>query len=65
MKGYSDTHARGHSKFDRVLSAVPLLRPQADGGAWLHRLIKAALLDEEGRALDGALLTVASAYEPV
>ncbi|WP_427026304.1 indolepyruvate oxidoreductase subunit beta family protein (plasmid) [Aureimonas ureilytica] len=65
VKGYSDTHARGHSKFDRVLSAVPLLRPHADGGAWLHRLIKAALLDEEGKALDGALLTVASAYEPV
>ncbi|KQT83841.1 indolepyruvate oxidoreductase subunit beta family protein [Aurantimonas sp. Leaf443] len=64
VKGYSDTHARGHSKFDRVLSAVPLLRGQADGGAWLHRLIKAALLDEEGKALDGALLTVASAYEP-
>ncbi|WP_082666508.1 indolepyruvate oxidoreductase subunit beta family protein [Aureimonas sp. AU4] len=62
VKGYSDTHARGNAKFDRVLSAVPILRRQADGGAWLRRLIKAALLDEEGKALDGALLTVASAW---
>ena len=26
VKGYSDTHARGESKFDRVIGAVPLLR---------------------------------------
>ncbi len=64
VKGYSDTHARGNSKFDRVLTAVPTLRPQAEGGAWMERLIKAALLDEEGKALDGALLTVASAFDP-
>jgi indolepyruvate ferredoxin oxidoreductase beta subunit len=44
---------------------VPVLLPHADGGAWLRRLVAAALLDEDGRALDGALLTVKSAYEPV
>ena len=58
VKGYSDTHARGLSKFDRVLSAVPLLKDRADGGAWLDRLISAALKDENGDALDGALKTV-------
>jgi indolepyruvate ferredoxin oxidoreductase, beta subunit len=60
VKGYSDTHARGLSKFDRVLSAVPQLEKRADGGQWLGRLIKAALLDEEGTALDGALKTIAT-----
>jgi indolepyruvate ferredoxin oxidoreductase beta subunit len=60
VKGYSDTHARGLSKFDRVLSALPMLAKRPDGGAWLARLIKAALLDEEGSALDGALKTVAT-----
>jgi len=60
VKGYSDTHARGLSKFDRVLSALPLLAPREDGAAWLRRLKQAALLDEDGIALDGALRTVAS-----
>jgi indolepyruvate ferredoxin oxidoreductase beta subunit len=58
IKGYSDTHARGLSKFDRVLSATPLLLKRADGGAWMDRLISAALKDENGDALDGALNTV-------
>jgi indolepyruvate ferredoxin oxidoreductase, beta subunit len=60
VKGYSDTHARGLSKFDKVLSAVPMLTPREDGGEWLARLIKAALADEEGKALDGALQTIAT-----
>jgi indolepyruvate ferredoxin oxidoreductase beta subunit len=62
VKGYSDTHARGQSKFDRVLSAVPMLSGRPDGAAWLRRLRQAALLDEDGIALDGALKTVASVY---
>ncbi|WP_262269960.1 indolepyruvate oxidoreductase subunit beta family protein [Microvirga yunnanensis] len=62
VKGYSDTHARGQSKFDRVLSAVPMLTGRPDSAAWLRRLRQAALLDEEGLALDGALKTVASIY---
>jgi len=60
IKGYSDTYARGQSKFDKVLSAVPLLAPRSDGGDWLRRLREAALLDEDGKALDGALQTVAT-----
>lgn len=60
VKGYSDTHARGLSKFDRVLSALPLLRDREDGADWLRRLKQAALLDESGIALDGALKTVAT-----
>lgn len=60
IKGYSDTHARGHSKFDRVISAVPLLSTRSDGADWLRRLRDAALLDEDGIALDGALKTIAT-----
>ena len=60
VKGYSDTHARGLSKFDRVLGAVPLLAPRSDGADWLRRLRDAALMDEGGIALDGALKTIAT-----
>ena len=60
IKGYSDTHARGESKFDRVIGAVPLLAPRADGADWMRRLRDAALMDENGIALDGALKTVAT-----
>ncbi|MEP0696741.1 MAG: indolepyruvate oxidoreductase subunit beta family protein [Nitratireductor sp.] len=63
IKGYSDTHQRGLSKFDRVLSAAPLLAPRDDGGDWLRRLREAALKDEDGSALDGAIKTVRSFAE--
>ena len=58
IKGYSDTHARGLTKFDRVLSAVPLLATRADAGQWMKRLITAAVKDEDGKVLDGVLATV-------
>jgi indolepyruvate ferredoxin oxidoreductase beta subunit len=60
VKGYSDTHARGESKFERVLSAVPVLAARDDGGEWMRRLRDAALMDENGIALDGALKTIAT-----
>jgi indolepyruvate ferredoxin oxidoreductase, beta subunit len=60
VKGYSDTHARGLSKFDRVMSAIPRLATREDGPAWLDRLKRAALADETGVALDGVLKTVAT-----
>ncbi len=60
IKGYSDTHERGISKFDRVLSAVPLLGARDDAGQWIDRLISAALKDEDGTVLDGALNTLKS-----
>ncbi len=63
IKGYSGTHARGQSKYDRVLSAVPLLAMREDGGQWIDRLIAAALKDEDGAALDGALRTVQALAE--
>jgi indolepyruvate ferredoxin oxidoreductase beta subunit len=62
VKGYSDTHARGQSKFDRVLAATPMLVGKPDGAIWMQRLRQAALLDEDGTALDGALMTIESIY---
>ena len=56
----SDTHARAHSKFDRVLSALPILKGRPDAADWLRRLREAALKDEKGDMLDGALKTVAT-----
>lgn len=65
IKGYSDTHARGHSKFDRVLGCLPLLAGRADAADWIRRLREAALADADGVALDGAIRTVHSfAQEP-
>ncbi|MBV9530901.1 MAG: indolepyruvate oxidoreductase subunit beta family protein [Bradyrhizobium sp.] len=58
VKGYSDTHARGLSKFGRVMDAVPMLVERADGAQWLDRLKRAALMDEAGAELDGAIKTL-------
>jgi indolepyruvate ferredoxin oxidoreductase beta subunit len=60
IKGYSDTHARGVSKFDRVLAGIALVAGRDDAADWARRLREAALRDEEGRALEGALATIRS-----
>lgn len=51
VKGYSDTHARGSSRFDRLLRAAWELRGQPDAGAQLGSLLEAALQDAQGQAL--------------
>ena len=60
IKGYSDTHARGLGKFDKVMGAADLLRGRDDAAEWIARLREAALQDAEGKALDGAIATVRS-----
>lgn len=60
IKGYSDTHARGQTKFDRVCGAATVLAGRDDAADWVRRLRDAALSDEAGEALDGALATVRS-----
>ncbi len=60
VKGYSDTHARGQSKFDKLLAAVPALAMRNDAADWVRRLRDAALADEDGKTLDGALRTIAA-----
>ncbi|XDA97380.1 indolepyruvate oxidoreductase subunit beta family protein [Sulfitobacter sp. LCG007] len=58
IKGYSDTHARGLTKFDRVMAGADRLAGREDAAPWVARLREAALGDEEGKALDGALRTI-------
>ncbi|MEZ5887590.1 MAG: indolepyruvate oxidoreductase subunit beta family protein [Paracoccaceae bacterium] len=58
IKGYSDTYARGHSKFDRVREGARLVAGRPDAADWVRRLREAALQDEAGKALDGALATI-------
>ncbi len=60
IKGYSDTHARGQSKFDRVTRAATRIAQRPDAADWCRRLREAALKDEEGKALEGAIQTVES-----
>jgi indolepyruvate ferredoxin oxidoreductase beta subunit len=58
VKGYSDTHARGQSKFDKVMAGADKVAGRADAADWVRRLREAALKDEDGIALTGALKTI-------
>ena len=60
VKGYSDTHARGQSKFDKVMAGAAKLDDRPDAADWVRRLREAALKDEDGIALSGALKTIDS-----
>ena len=60
IKGYSDTHTRGQGKFDKIMNALDILAGRQDAAEWVRRLRTAALADEKGEALDGAIRTVRS-----
>jgi indolepyruvate ferredoxin oxidoreductase beta subunit len=55
VKGYSDTHARGEGKFDRLMAAMSVLRSRPDGAEKLEHLLNVAVKDETGSDLDAAL----------
>ena len=55
VKGYGDTHERGRAKFDKLAALLPRLRERGNAAASLEALIKAALADEGGQALDKAI----------
>src|SRR5262245_27425969 len=55
FKGYGETHERGQAKFDKLVVVVPRLLGRGNSGATLEALIKAALEDEDGQALDKAI----------
>ncbi len=58
VKGYGDTHERGRMKFDKLVALLPALRGRNDASTLLEGLIKAALADEGGQALDKAIATL-------
>lgn len=60
VKGYSDTHVRGQSKFDKVMAGAAKVEGRPDAAEWVRRLREAALKDEDGIALSGALKTIDS-----
>jgi indolepyruvate ferredoxin oxidoreductase beta subunit len=59
LKGYGATHSHGKESFEKLMNVVPSLRGQDDAAKTLDRLIKAALKDEDGVALDQALAGLA------
>jgi indolepyruvate ferredoxin oxidoreductase beta subunit len=58
VKGYSDTHSRGLSKFDKTLAAIKLVERRDDAADWARRLREAALKDGPGKELDGVIQTI-------
>ena len=60
IKGYSDTHGRGQSKFVNVMQGADLVKDRKDAAEWVARLHAAALQDPDGKALSGALETIRS-----
>jgi indolepyruvate ferredoxin oxidoreductase, beta subunit len=63
VKGYGDTHERGQMKFEKLCALLPRLRGRSDAGTLLEGLIKAALADEAGEALDKAIAALPPAAE--
>ena len=61
VKGYGETHERGQAKFDKLVVVVPRLLGRSNSGATLEALIKAALADEDGQALDKAIADLGAA----
>lgn len=58
VKGYGETHSRGWRSFERVMAMLPLLENQPQGASQLQALVKAALADDTGRALETMLTTL-------
>ena len=58
VKGYSDTHARGLSKFDRIIELADSVSGRPDAADWVRRLREAALADEGTQELDRIACTI-------
>jgi len=58
VKGYSDTHARGLSKFDKVIATIHLLEARPDAADWARRLRDAAIKDASEKQLDETIATI-------
>jgi len=60
IKGYSDTHSRGTSKFDRLMASVSTIKENADAGETLSGLIELALAQESDDLLEESIKNLAS-----
>ncbi|MEJ2408985.1 MAG: indolepyruvate oxidoreductase subunit beta family protein [Novosphingobium sp.] len=58
IKGYSDTHARGVSKFAKVTGQIERIAGRDDAADWARRLRETAIRDGEGGDLDGLIKTI-------
>jgi indolepyruvate ferredoxin oxidoreductase beta subunit len=58
IKGYSDTHARGISKFDKVMDMIKQIESRPDAADWARRLRGAAIKDASQKELDGTIATI-------
>jgi indolepyruvate ferredoxin oxidoreductase, beta subunit len=55
VKGYSDTHERGRARYETIVQMLPQIAAGPAPAATLAKLRKAALADDTGAALDGAI----------
>lgn len=60
IKGYSDTHARGLSKFDRVTATIRRIENRPDAADWARRLRETAVKDSGDGSLEGVIRTIES-----
>jgi len=60
IKGYSDTHTRGRSKFAKVTEEIQRIAGRADAVDWARRLRETAVKDGEGGDLDDLIRTIRS-----
>lgn len=64
LKGYGETHHHSVESFTRLMTAADSLVGRPDAAGTLAGLRSAALADEDGVALEQALLAISSAPEP-
>ena len=58
IKGYSDTHVRSLSKFDKVMKTTQTIADRDDAAMWAGLLLSAAVKDASHDSLDGAIRTI-------
>ncbi|MGD9799453.1 MAG: indolepyruvate oxidoreductase subunit beta family protein [Parvularculaceae bacterium] len=58
IKGYGDTHARGLSNYGRIIAALDQMKQADDPAKALRRVRDAAMSDENGDALQAALMKI-------
>ena len=58
IKGYSDTHVRSLSKFNKVMKTTQTIADRDDAAMWAGLLLSAAVKDASHDSLDGAIRTI-------